>query len=461
MGMQILLQNNISKLVYKIFDSPIMPSKQKYNLAYIKASKEYSNFQTMSEDSQKASTLVSLQTLVAYCRKHVPYYRDLLKDFPSDFPVSFEDYRFLPPLEKDVIRHTPEKLISDLFSQKQLHISSTGGSTGQPIFVYRSIEEVVFSEVPYQTFLLNIGGERGQRIGTLYGGSLDVNETFSIKKNLRNYLLNISEHGCFRLNEKYLLSVHADFEKFQPDIIFAYAGAIDLLSKTLEKHGIKPSYPKYSILTAGERLDKKQEKHIENVFKKPIAQQYGSRDVLCMAYKKDGESHYKINNWNYLLEPEKEPDRNGISPILVTMLFSRAMPLLRYSIDDLGRFPSDWKSAVPSLYLKDVIGRSVDFIYLPNQKQIHGIEFPRIFRDYDILLFQVTQQENSDVEIKILPGTAFSDENKKSCEKILKENLVGVHIEIVYVKSPEEIEKTPQNKLRPVISHFTNIPQNE
>jgi len=405
----------------------------------------------LTTPEQEAVMLESLRAQVAYCREHVPYYRTLLKELPLGFPEDLEEYRQIPALDKSALRQAGDLLVSEAFRPQDLRKASTGGSTGEPISVYLTQSDQGLGEAGNELFMRKIGGGAGRRIGTLYGGDLDVRARPRKARQIKDWIWNYSSHGCFRLDEAYLLAVHSDFEAARPDVLLGYATAVYLLAVTLRNRRIAPSYPRHAVLTAAEKLEEEQRTVIEEVFRVPVVERYGSRDAGLMAYQLPGESRFWVDHWDYLIEPECAPDTSSRAPILVTRLHTKGMPLLRYRIGDMAIFPTGWQPQGHVQWLDGIAGRTLALIHLPDGQFVHGSEFPHLFKDLDVILYQVSQAENGNVMVSIVPGRGFDPRQREYCESIIRANLEGLAVDFQYVKV---IDRTWQNKLSPVISRL-------
>jgi phenylacetate-CoA ligase len=448
---QYSIQDLCSRMAHGLYTS-IWPGRYEINHARRSAISQQVIFNNLPSSGQEVHLLRSLQDLVKYCRREVPYYMELLKDLPPGFPSDFAEYRQLPILDKAIIRSSGDSLLSREFSKKDLIKCSTGGSTGEPVSVYITKADHGADEASDQLFMRKIGGKSGNRIGTLYGGSLDVSATPALERRIKNWFWNYCEHGCFRLDEQYLLKVHADFQHFLPDVLLGYASAIYLLALTLKSRGIQPDYPRYSVLTAAEKLEDKQREMIESVFKVPVVERYGSRDVGLMACQSPGDLRFWIDRWACLIEPDENPDEKGNASLLITRLHMKGMPLLRYRIGDQARFLSSWTPRSPARWLEEINGRILDFIYLPEGRKVHGSEFPHMFKDHDIILYQVRQEKDGSVMVSIVPGEGFDQKHRDECERIIRGNLSGISVQFCYEK---EIIRSSQQKLRTVISNYS------
>ena len=443
------LQNLISQTIYAFYHSRWMPGRAEINRVRSWAMEERAEFSKQPPEIRTRSMFEALRIQIAYCRKFVPYYRNILQKMPAEFPRNFAEYRQFPILTKEIIRQAGDALLSEEFSKQSLRRHVTGGSTGEPVTVYMTLAEDGIGG--YDFFMRQNGVEAGKRMATLYGGELDIIASPRPSRRVKDWLLNMNNHGCFRLDDGYLLDVHHEFESFQPDLLVGYASAIYLLARTLAKNNIQPSYPAKLIITAAEKLEQYQRKVIQGVFSTPVIERYGSRDAGTIGEQHPNDHRIWLDSWDYLIEPETVPDENHQASLLISRLHTRAMPLLRYQIGDLGLFPPHWQPEQPPFYLGEVNGRILDLISLPNGGVVHGSEFPHLFKDFDVILYQVVQEDSGDVCVSILPGERFDQYQKSLCERIIAENLPGIKLAFQY---PMSLERTSQNKLRPVISRY-------
>ncbi len=429
------------------------PGRQLQNLNFQQGLAYRRSFYTQSAVEQQRATLVSLQQTVTYARHYVPYYKDKLASLPDDFPRSFAEYRSIATLDKETIRSRRKDLLSQEFITAQLIPCATSGSTGEPTVVYASQADIGWRLAGEQYYYSLLYSPRGKRVGRLYGGEIETGPYRLHVRRLKNWALNRLQYDCLTLDEDYLLQVHRGFTQFAPDILIAYSSAIYLLALTLERKRIRPTYPRQVILCAAEKLENYQRTVVERVFGVPVVERYGARDIGQMAYQLPGQGQdFQVDCCSCLIEPDGEPDENGMAPVLVTTLRNQAMPLLRYRIEDLARFPLDWTPERTVTSLAEIVGRTCDYIVLPGNKKVSGGMMDILFQDKDINAYQVLQQADASVRVKIVPGPTLNLAQRKDIQRIIRAHLAGVAVEFEY---PTEIKRTTAHaKLRPVISQL-------
>ena len=87
-----------------------------------------------------AFQLEQTRNLLMHAMAHVPYYKNLFRryGYQPEKMQSFDDFRTLPFLDKEIVRDHSTALIDERLSLKYLSRKSTGGSSGIPVTIYRS-----------------------------------------------------------------------------------------------------------------------------------------------------------------------------------------------------------------------------------------------------------------------------------------------------------------------------------
>ena len=452
------LQDIIGQIVNTCSLSTWYPVRRQVNQSLQSGLKYRRFFYNLPATIQNQELLHTLQEVVRNARRSVPYYADLLRHYPDTFPESFAEYRALAPLDKATIKLHSRDLIAAEFQRSKLIACSTSGSTGEPTVVYSSPTDVGWRLSSEQFYYSLLDCQPGNRVGRFYGGSVENNGGSSVPGKVKNWFLNRLQNDCLILDEEYLMQIHNRFTKFMPDLIIAYSSGIYALALLLEKKAIRPKYPRKVILGAAEKLEPHQRATLERVFTAAVVERYGSREIGQMAFQPpEFEAGLQVDRCACLIEPDGVPDENGIAPMLITTLRNQAMPLLRYRIGDLARFAPNWTPEEPATYLPEIVGRTLDYIVLPENKKVFGGMIGLLMQGKDIEAYQVIQFADSSVHVKIVPGPNLNGAQRSEIQRTIRNHLIGVTIEFEY---PAEIARTTANaKLRPVISHLGASPQ--
>jgi phenylacetate-CoA ligase len=405
-----------------------------------------------NDDQKHEWILRRLRFSVRRAYNETAYYRELLVRIGFDpwADFGFDEFARLPVLEREDIRQADKALVSTSVPPAQLRHTATGGSTGKPTEVWLGLEEEGWRESGSQYYMNRIGVQKGSRIGALWGHHLDPVASDRLRDRLRDFAWNHRWFDCYRLSPAKLAQYHHELESYQPRCLLAYASALGALAEEVRDRGWRPSYPTQCFVTGGEKLMPYHRSIVESVFARPVHEQYGSRDTALIGFQVDPEHtlDYEIDWANVMIEPE---NASAYSPILVTKLHADGMPMLRYRIGDIGRFPQGSRSGHPTFILHEIVGRETDRIWLHDGRWIHHIHFPQLMKEYPVGEFQVVQDADFSVVVRVVPRNDFTDESRKSILQLLGANLPGLNVSLQLV---EHIQRTASNKWRPVISEI-------
>lgn len=123
------------------------------------------------------------------------------------------------------------------------------------------------------------------------------------------------------------------------------------------------------------------------------------------------------------------------------------MPLIRYNIEDMGKWGKENCPCARGLRLMHISeGRIADILVGEGGRMVPGEFFPHLFRNLNIKQYQVHQKSIDLLTIKFVPSEEFPQEDKAFIEanvrKYFGENLT---IEILLT---DKIEKTKSGKFR-------------
>jgi phenylacetate-CoA ligase len=393
-----------------------------------------------------------LRFIVRRAAETTPYYHHLFESIGFDPKVNFtfDDFSRIPPLKREDVLGAGEAMISGSIKRKNLLRDSSGGSTGEPVQIWLGPEDLGWHLSSHRFYMDTLGVPPGSRVAYLWGHHLDPGARKTILQTALSFARNERWFDCFRLSPETLMQYHRKMDEFQPDCIVAYASALSVFAQFLEQQGIKPAYPRKLIVTGAEKLFPSQRAISEHIFPAPIHERYGGRDAGLMGYQLHlpGSEEFTIDWANVLLEPEST-NVDG-SNILVTKLHADGMPMIRYSVGDVGFFPVGARPGHPVFNLHSVLGRTLDKVWMPNGNFIHGAQFPHLLKDFPIREFMVIQESDYSVKIQVVPANTFSEDHRNSILKIVRQNLPGLPLSLYMVNT---IPKTKANKWRPVTTH--------
>lgn len=409
------------------------------------------------ENRKQQWILDRLRSTVRYAFEETAFYRERFQqcNFDPYTDFDFNDFSKLPVLTREDVRCSGEALLAKSVSRDQLRKDSTGGSTGVPTVIWLGPNERGWRDSGMEHFFERLGVPEGSRTAFFWGHHLDPQATDGIRARYQAFVSNIRWFDCLRLSPSTLDQYHHELQQFRPACIIAYASSLGHLAEHLLSRNYKPNYPTRCLITGGEKLWSRHRKLVEEAFGVPVHERYGSRDAGCIGVQMNPAHtlEYTLDWAHTLIEPESS---QAESPILVTKLQADGMPMLRYRIGDIGRFPPGSKPGYPTFVLPEVMGRVVDRISLPNGGWVQGLEIPHLLKDYPVREFLFLQRQDHSVNLQIVPQSDFDEDSLRSIREILVANLPGLLIDI---ELKESVARTKSNKWRPVISEVKTDPE--
>jgi len=290
----------------------------------------------------------------------------------------YTDWKKVPVMQKSDLQRPLKQRLSRSFGTNNSYIGKTSGSSGHP-FIFakdRFCHAITWAEFIDRYEWINIDLNKSLQ-ARFYGIPLDfygnLTERFKDRVSLRR------RFNVFDLSEKKMLAFLERFRKSNFDYINGYTSAIVLFAKYLEKHKfvLKEICPNLKVcIVTSEKLFENDKLLIEKSFGIPVVNEYGASEVGLIAFEnKEGE--WMVNSESLLIEILDENDNimpNGEEGrIVITSLYNKAHPMIRYDIGDTGTLTleSTWKRPV----LANLTGRTNDVAKLADGKVVPGLTF--------------------------------------------------------------------------------------
>ena len=315
----------------------------------------------------------ALRRLVARVYNEVSFYRDWFDAAgvrPDDIRRA-EDLAALPLLSKSDLRNAPlESRLARSTDPAKLISHKTSGSTGEPFTVYRTHSE----ENLLHLFRLRAARQYGFRFrdrrvdvtAPLDGGAADP-----LRRIVRALRLGRVEAFDATTDLDELLPLVA---RIEPDVLTGYPcvlAKIAVQTSGPEKRSIRPRL----VITGGEPMTPLARARIERGFGAPVYDMYGSNEFNLLASQCPRNDHLHVCDDSVIVEVLRDgaPTREGEQgEVVVTGLFSRTMPFIRYRTGDLAIKGADvCPCGQPFSTLSAIQGRVMDYLRLPDGRMVH------------------------------------------------------------------------------------------
>jgi phenylacetate-CoA ligase len=417
------------------------------------------------EDSQwwprerlEALRVQRLRALLTHAASHVPYYRDLFARIGFDPAAvsSLTDLQRLPFLDKPLIRAHTDALKAD--DARGLARFNTGGSSGVPLIFYIGLERVSRDVAAKWRATRWWGVDIGDPEIVLWGSPIELGAQDRVRL-LRDRLMRTRLLPAFEMSDAKVDGFIDEIRTLRPRMLFGYPSAFAHIARHAQRQGVRMDDLGIKVVfVTSERLYDHQRTLIEQSFGAPVANGYGGRDAGFIAHQcPSGSLH--ITAEDLIVEiVDREgrvlpPGESG--EIVVTHLATRDFPFVRYRTGDVGVLaaPDDAPCACGRTLpvLKEVQGRSTDFIVARDGTVMHGLALIYIVRDMPgVAGFRIEQESLDLTRVKVVTEPGFPADGDARIRAGMKARL-GESVEVV-VEHVAQIAAEGSGKFRYVVS---------
>ncbi len=341
-----------------------------YDIAFAKA--ELSRIQSIPASNYPNYIAEKKAEIVAYHKKHNPFYKKLTAQLPNN------DWNSLPVLTKTDLQQPLAQRLSDGFTPKNIYVNKTSGSSGHP-FVFakdkmcHALSWASFMD-RYDWYGLDINTSRQARF---YGIPLDF--VGYRKERLKDWIGKRFRFPVFDLSDNKLDNVLKKFETSPFDYLNGYTSSIVLFAKYLKQRKVilKDVCPSLkACIVTSEMLFDSDKQLMEEQFGLPIINEYGASELGLIAFQ-NREGKFQVDNellFVEILDDDNLPVPDGTpGNIVITSLYNKAHPFIRYAIGDMGTLSQKENLKYP--VLEKLIGRTNDIARLPSGKVVPGLTF--------------------------------------------------------------------------------------
>lgn len=354
------------------------------------------------------------KSIVLYAYSHCPFYKKLY-DKAGFHPSQLKDesdWQLVPILEKQMIREHADEIVSDEYDKKNLGITTTGGSTGKPLKVYKS------KHVHYEVL--------GWRALGWWGLSPADNEAIMHRRVPTTFMHKLMNRMLWWPTKRAYLSATAitdgDIKRFLDDVkrnkivwMVGYCASIEYVADYVLRNNINVEGIKL-IWSTSSPLTKIVRQKIERAFNCKVMDQYGCCEMGNIAIQKPNEDCLTVNadyvhvdivaDGNRIVTEAKE-----YGDVLITDLNTKEFPLIKYRLGDKSRMVKTIEESEDGFpKLEFVQGRISDAVWLPNGTYVDGAFLTTICDNYSdyIACYQIHQQLGHSIDLSFIPKEGVS-----------------------------------------------------
>ncbi len=375
-----------------------------------KAKAELDKIIAFSEAEHRNFMETQKKEIVDFHLKNNNYYRTFLGD------VDGKNWDEIPVMTKKDFQKPLAERLSKGYSEKTVYVNKTSGSSGDP-FIFakdKAAHALTWASVIYRFgwYGINFNSSFQARF---YGIPLDF--IGHAKERIKDFLGHRYRFSIFDLSDDVLQKVLQKFQQKKFDYINGYTSSIVLFAKFLQSKNIvlKTICPTLKVcMVTSEMLFEEDKILLEKQFGIPIVNEYGASELDLIAFQNKNDE-WQVNAETLFVEILD--DNNQVLPygkegrVVITSLFNKAHPFIRYDIGDIGVL--DEKSTLQKPLLKKLIGRTNDVAILPSGKKSPGLTFYYVTKsiiedDGNVKEFVIKQTKTDTFEIDYVSETALT-----------------------------------------------------
>ncbi|GEL10372.1 phenylacetate-CoA ligase [Flavobacterium glycines] len=418
-----------------------------------KAKSDLDKIVALSAEEKKQFIENQKQTIVEYHLQNNAFYQNLVG---SKNDIKWED---LPILNKSNLQSPLQNRLSKGYNSKNIYLNKTSGSSGEPFIFAKDkyTHALTWASNMYRFGWFGIDFNRSLQ-ARFYGIPLDFIGYH--KERFKDFLSKRYRFPVFDLSDQALEKVLKKFTHTKFDYLNGYTSSIVLFAKFLRKRNLilRDICPRLKVcMVTSEMLFEDDKILLETQFGIPIINEYGASELDLIAFESP-QKEWRINSETLfveILDKNNNPVPNGTEgKIVITSLFNKAHPFIRYDIGDIGIL--DEKSTLEKPILKKLIGRTNDVAILPSGKKSPGLTFYYVTKsiiedDGNVKEFVIKQTKIDTFEIEYVSETELDlaqiQKIKDAISLYLEPNL-----DFKFIRK-NNLERTARGKLK----QFTSL----
>ena len=367
-----------------------------------------------------------------------------------------DNWNSLPVLTKSDLQIPLKERLSDGFSLKNVYLNKTSGSTGNPFYFAKDkfTHALTWAIIENRFNQFELYGEKQARF---YGEPKEI--LAKSKERLKYFLSNRIKFNVFDLSDNAFESWIAKFSSSKYVYMNGYTTVINAFANYLHAKGIVLkdicSTLKACVVTS-EMCFEEDKIVMEKAFGVPVINEYGASELDIIAFQN------KNNQWLLtteslfieVLDAANQPLPDGeVGKLVITSLYNKAHPFIRYEIGDVGSITQlDSRNVI----LGKLEGRNEDLVYLPSGKVTPGLTFYYITKSVmkdssNVKEIKVVQKSIDTFDINYVAEFELNDNERLTIKNAL-ENYLEPNLNILFHRF-EQLERSKSGKLK----QFTSL----
>lgn len=390
-----------------------------------KARLALSKIQAKNDSDFNAYVEKQKNNIISYHLKNNSFFRSFANQ------LDLNDWSSVPVMTKRHLQQPLKKRLSKGYGLKNVYVNKTSGSSGDPFIFAKDkwCHAMTWAEINDRFSWYNIDFNTSKQ-ARFYGIPLDKKGYY--KERLKDWFSNRYRFSVFDLSDDAFEKVMEKFKTSKFDFINGYTSPIVQFAKFLKRKDITlidlcPSLN--ACIVTSEMLFDDDKVLLEQQFGIPIVNEYGASELDLIAFE-NPKGEWQVNSETLFVEIIDENDNivpyGEVGRIVITSLYNKAHPFIRYDIGDIGILSA--KSTLRKPVLKKLEGRTNDIVVLPSGKKAAGLTFYYITKsviedDGNVSEFIIEQTAVEAFKITYVSHVALSNDKKDDIAKAVEQYL--------------------------------------
>ena len=428
--------------------------RSRYGGRYRSYKKQFASRETYSLTVLLQHQRERFAQLITHSQEQSPFYQSRYQSIET--PENIDHIDKLPILTKEDLKEH----LSDIhtINRSDAVTSQTGGTTGTPIEVYFSKENVQERFAMLDNFREKAGYKLGKRTAWFSGKHIVFEKDLKKQRFWKtDNFYNVRYYSTFHIQQKNIPSYLGNLIGYKPEYLIGFTSSIvELATYGLNNDITFPEGLVKAVFPTAETLDEDARKNIETFFQCPVYNQYAASEGAPFIFEcKEGNLHLELQSGVFeVLDDNDKPADTG--RLVITSFTTYGTPLIRYDIGD--RVTLDIHGTCSCInknpLVKTILGRDKDFVLSEETGVIYVANIANAVKGVSgIIRFQITQKSINSITVLIQHNSDFTQNEKTLFLNNLKLRLGNQMT--VKLESAQEILREKSGKYRLIKNYLS------
>lgn len=384
--------------------------------------------------------------------RDVPYYAQLRaeRSLPEVFSSLEEFAASVPIARREDVQRNLAAMTSRGRRPEWLRI--TGGSTAAPVQLPAWRSESAATRYEFWVARGWYGVRPDSRLFLLWGHSHLLGSGWrgwlrARRQALSDRALGYHRFSAYDLRPEAMERAARELLRFRPDYVLGYSTALDLFARAnaARREALRRCGLRLVVATAESFPASDSRERLADLFDCPVAMEYGAVETGPIAHSRPA-GDFLVFWHSHLVEGVGEGVRRRV---VLTSLYPRAFPLVRYEIGDEIELAAEQGGATSIAAFQRVVGRCNDYAALPDGTLVHSEAFSHAVRPCATVRGYQVAQSGSELRLR------YTADRPLDAHEIadIQERLGRIHAELgkIAFERVASLDQTIAGKTRMVV----------